>query len=99
MQLLVLGRGIVHEPQKVDPLLMPMPLLAQTDRFSIQSIKSGEQRRLAVALVIVGDGASAAALQRQARLRAVESLTLALLIAAQHQSMLGWMEIKTHHRF
>src|ERR1035438_7147947 len=78
---------------------MPMPLLAQTDHFSIQSIERCEQRGRAVALVIVGHGASPAALQRQTRLRAVESLNLALLVAAQHQSMLGWIEVKADDGF
>jgi hypothetical protein len=97
MQLFVLGRGIVHQPQEVDSLLMPVPLLAQADRFSIQSVESCKQRCRAISLVIVGHRARASALQRQARLRAVESLNLALLIATQRQSMLGWIEIKTYH--
>ena len=66
MQLFVFGRGIVHEPQEVDPLLMPVPLLAQTDHFSIQSVEGGKQRSRAVALVIVGHGAGPTALPQQA---------------------------------
>jgi len=90
----MLRRGVVHHAQEVNPLLMPVPLLAQTDHFSIQSIERCEQRCCAIALVIVGHGAGPAALQRQAWLRAVESLTLTLLVATQHQGMLGWMEIQ-----
>src|ERR1019366_7622752 len=74
MQLFVLGCGVVHQSQEVDPLLMPMPLLAQADHFSIQSVESRKQRSRAVALVVVGHGAGPTALQRQAGLRAVESL-------------------------
>src|SRR3984957_14402977 len=98
MQLFMLRRSIVHQSQEVDPLLMAMPLLAQTDHFSIQSIESGKQRRSAIALVIVGHRTRATTLQLQTRLRAVESLNLTLLIAAPHQGVLGWIEIKTYHR-
>src|SRR5579872_6105264 len=98
MQLFMPRRSTVDQAQEVDPLLMSVPLLAQTDHFSIQSVESRKQRRSAIALVIVGHRTSAAALQRQTRLRAVESLNLTLLIAAQHQGALGWIEIKTYDR-
>src|ERR1700690_3914819 len=74
---------------------MPMPLLAQADHFSIQRVESREQRRGAVGLVIVGHSAGPAALQWQAGLSPVESLNLTLLVATQHQGVLGWIEIKT----
>src|SRR5271170_3970203 len=98
VQWFMLSCSIVDQAQEVDPLLMPVPLLAQPDHFSIQSVESGKQRRRAIALIIVGHRTSAATLQRQARLRAVESLNLTLLVAAQHQGVLGWIEIETYDR-
>ena len=48
-------------------------------------------------LVVVGDGAGTPTLHRQARLRAVERLDLALLVAAEHQGVLGRIHVQPHH--
>ena len=60
---------------------MAMPLLAQADDFAVGRIQRGEQRRRAVAFVVVRHGRAAALLQRQAGLRAIQRLDLALLVA------------------
>jgi hypothetical protein len=47
-----------------------------------------------MALVVVGNGAAAAALERQARLGAVERLDLALLIDRKHDGMGRWIDVE-----
>jgi len=42
VQLLVAGRGIVHQAQEAEPLLVPVALLAQTDHFAVQSVERSE---------------------------------------------------------
>src|SRR3954470_1693750 len=50
-------------------------------------VEGGEQRGGAMALVVVGHGAGAALLQRQAGLGAIERLDLRLLVNRQHHGM------------
>ena len=63
--------------EEADELLVPMSLHAAADNLAFEDIESGEQRRCAMALVIMGHRAGAALLHRQAGLRAVERLDLA----------------------
>lgn len=58
---------------------------------------SGGQRRRAVAFVIMSHCPQPPRKHRQAFLAAVEGLDLALLIARQHQRMLGRAQIQAHH--
>src|SRR3546814_2864012 len=53
----------------------------------VQHVERGEERRRAVALVVVGHGAGAALLHGQAGLGAVERLDLALLVDRQHHGV------------
>ena len=74
---LLFGRDdAVDDAQKLQPLLVAVPVVAHGDHFALQRIESSEQRCRAVALVVVGHGATAALLHRQARLGAVQSLNL-----------------------
>ena len=73
---------------------MPVTLHVAADDGAVEDIQRGEQRRRAVALVVVGHGAEAAFLQRQARLGAVERLDLAFLVDAKHDGMGGWIDIE-----
>src|SRR5439155_14105609 len=91
MELFVIGGSIVDQPQEVKPLRMAVTLLAQADYFAVQSIEGGEQRSRSVALVVVRHGPRSAALQRQAGLGTVQGLNLTLLVATQHQRVLGWI--------
>ena len=80
---------LLHAPvdplQEADELLGTVARLALADDEAALHVERGEQRRRAVALVVVRHRRGAALLQRQARLRAVERLDLALLVDAQHQ--------------
>jgi len=99
MEFLAGRRGVFKEPQELDPLLMPMPLLAETDHFAAGGIERGEQCGRSVTLVIVGHRSGPTRLQRQARLRAVQGLHLALLIDAQNNGLVRRIEIEPNDRF
>ena len=73
--------------EEADELLMPVALHAAADHRAVEHVQRGEQRRRAVALVVVGHGPGAALLQRQAGLGAVERLDLALLVDRQHDGV------------
>lgn len=72
-----------------------MPFVKIADDFPLQQIEGGEERGRPVALVIMRHGSAPALLHGQAGLSAVQSLNLALFIDAQHQSMIGRIQIQT----
>src|SRR5215472_12920582 len=67
---------------------------SQSRTLGCLCVQRDEQGGGAVALVVMGHGATTAALHRQPRLGAVERLDLALLIDRQHQRMLGRVDIE-----
>ena len=60
--------------------LVPVLLHAAADHAAVEHVERREQRRRAVALVVMRHGAAASRLQRQPRLGAVERLDLAFLV-------------------
>ena len=68
--------------EEADEFLMPVALHVPADHSTIQHIERGKQRGRAIALVIMGHGASPTFLHRQARLGAVQRLDLGLFIEA-----------------
>src|SRR5579859_4114616 len=80
VNLLVLLDSLIDQAQKLQPLMMTMPLLAQPIDLPGSSIESGKQGCSAIALVIVRHGLTATFLHRQAGLSAVQGLDLALFI-------------------
>ena len=99
VQLPVGGDGLVDEAEKLEPLLVPMALLAQAKDLAVGRIQRGKQCGRAVAFVVVRHGGAASALQRQAGLSTVQSLNLALLVGAQHQGVLWRIEVQTDDIF
>ena len=99
VQLPVGGDGLVDEAEKLEPLLVPMALLAQAKDLAVGRIQRGKQCGRAVAFVVVRHGGAASALQRQAGLSTVESLNLALLVGAQHQGVLWRIEVQADDVF
>jgi len=61
----------IHAAQKLQEFLMPVPLVEIADDLALQQVEGGEKRGGAVALIVVGHGAAASRLQRQAGLGAV----------------------------
>jgi hypothetical protein len=93
MHVEVLFHAPVDALQEADELGRAMSRQALADHFAALHVERGEQRRRAVALVVVRHRRGAALLERQARLRAIQRLNLALFIVlkarlrrdAQHQ--------------
>ena len=93
IQLFPCWRRVVNEFEEFDPLLVPVPLLTNTDHLAAGGVQCGKQSSSAVALVVVGHGFCAALLDRQPRLSAVQRLNLALFIHAQDDSVFGRVQI------
>ena len=99
VQRFVLGRLALDLLEKLQPLGVAVTLLTLRDDLAVQYIERGKQRGRAVSLVVVGHGGRAPLLHGQARLRAVQSLHLALFVAAQHQRVIGWRHVQAHDIF
>ena len=83
--------------EEANELLVPVALHALPDHHAVEHVHGGEQRRRAVADVVVRDRAGPPLLHRQAGLRAVESLDLRLLVDREDDSM-GWrVDVKADH--
>ena len=92
------GRNVALDGvEEADELLVPMALHAASDHRAVEDFESGEQRRRAVALVVVGHGAAAAGFQRQPRSGAVERLDFALFVDRQHHRMRRWIDIEANN--
>jgi len=87
-------RLLVDALQEADELLMPVLRHAVADDRAIQRPQGRKQGGGAVSLVVVRHRATAARLHRQARLASVESLNLALFIDAEHQRLVGRVQVK-----
>ena len=81
MQAELLRGAAVDEPQELESLAVAVPRLAQRDYAAVQCIQRCKQRDRSVPFVVVGHGAGAPAFHEQARLRTVQCLDLALLVA------------------
>jgi len=68
MQRDIAGERLVEGAQELEEFLMPMSLLAVTDHLTLQGLQRGEERRCAIALVVMRHGPATAFLERQARL-------------------------------
>src|SRR5271156_5382420 len=80
--------------EEADELLVAMALHVATDDRAIEDVEGGEQRGGAVTFVVVGHRPGPTRLHRQARLGAVKSLDLALLIDREDDGMGGWVDIE-----
>lgn len=85
---------LLEEPEK---LLVSMAWQAVTDDRSVQHAQRCEERRRAVAFVVVRHRAATAFLHREARLGAVQGLDLALLVYAQDEGMFGRVQVQAHY--
>ena len=73
---------------------MTMALHTSANDLAFEDIESSEQRRCAMALVVVGHRAGSAFLHRQAGLGAVERLDLRLFVDREDDGMGGRIDIK-----
>jgi len=89
--------GPLDRIEELDEFLMPVLLHTTHQHGAVQDVEGGKQGGGAVALVIVGHGGALTRLQRQARLGAVESLDLALLINGQHHGVARRLHVEADH--
>src|SRR5260221_14734962 len=89
MDRLFLGHSGLDEVQKPDELLMAMALHALTKNLALKDIDRREHGGDAMALVIMGYGASAPLLHRQTRWGTIKRLNLALLVDGQDNGVAG----------
>ena len=83
--------------QEGEKFLVPMALLALGQDAAVGDVQGREQRRGAMAHIVVGDAFDAAQTHGQHRLGPLEGLHLALLINAQNQSMVWRIEVQADH--
>src|ERR1700680_4737812 len=84
----------VHMPQKIEELLVTMTAFALTQDRSGDWVEGREQRGGAVSDIVVRDSFDVAKPQGQHRLSTLQRLNLALLIHAQHQGLIRWVQIQ-----
>ena len=83
--------------EKPEPFDMRVLGLGPRDEFAVQVVQGGEQRDRPVAPVVMGPRPGRPAPQGQARLGALQGLTLALLVATEPDRPLGRVQIQTDH--
>ena len=81
--------------EEADELLMPMALHVAANDRPIENVQRGKKRRRSITFVIMGHRPGAAFLQRQAGLRSVERLNLALLVHGQDDGVRGRIDIES----
>src|SRR5581483_9335954 len=83
--------------EKAYELFVAVSLHAAADHLALQHVQRSEERRRAVALVIVGHGPGPALLDGKPRLSAVQRLDLALFIAREDDGVGRRIDIEPHH--
>lgn len=89
--------SLVDLTQEGQELLVPMTWFAGRQHRAVEHVQRGEQRGRAMALVVVGDSLDVAEPHGQHRLRALQRLTLALLVHADDQRVVRRAQIQAHH--
>jgi hypothetical protein len=89
-----LGDGLIDQAEKLEPLLMPVSLLAEAEDLAVKGVQSRKQGRRAVTFIVMRHRLAAPLLQWQPGLGSVQGLYLALLIDAQNQRMLRRVQIQ-----
>ena len=94
MQRHVVRHLAVDGLQERQPLAMSMLGRRQAEDLAIEVAEGREESDGPMAVVVVGSGADVADAERQPRLRSLESLALALLVAAKDQGSIRWIEVE-----
>ena len=92
----VVGDGAVDVPQEADEVDGAVAALDLADDVAGGDVQGREQRGGAVPAVVVGAGLGRADVQRQRRLGPFQRLDPALLVHAQHQRLVGRVQVQPH---
>ena len=85
---------VVNRFKELAELHRPMAAMKLPDHGARLEVERGEQVGSAVTQIVGSMPLSLAGAHRQQRLTAIECLDLALLVDAQHQRAVGWIEVK-----
>ena len=85
---------MIQEPYE---LATAVPLLAGADHVPIEDVERGEQSRRAVTFVVVSLSFRQARSQGKNGRGTIQRLELALLIDAQHQRPVGWVQVEAYN--
>ena len=88
---------LVDGAQKRQELLVAMVRLALGEHSTVEHIEGRKQRRRPVAHVVVRHAFDVTQAQCKHRLRALQRLTLALLVHAQHQRVVWRAQVQPNH--
>src|SRR5271154_1261729 len=88
------GRLLLDDIEEANELLMAMALHVAADDGSVEDVHRGEQRRRAVALVVVRHRPGPALLHGESGLCAIKGLNLALFVDRQHYGVCGRIDIE-----
>ena len=80
IDMLLLGDGLVDQAEKLQPLLVPVALLAEAEDLAVERVEGGKQGGRAIAFIVVRHRLPPPYLQGQSGLGSVQGLYLALLI-------------------
>jgi hypothetical protein len=94
-----LGDGLVDQAEKLQPLLMPVPLLAEAEDLAVKGVQSRKRCCCVVTFIVMRHRLATSFLQRQAGLGSVQGLYLALFVNAQNQSMLRRVQVQADDGF
>ena len=85
--------------EKADELLVTVLLHTTADHRAIENVEGSEQRRGAIALVVMGHRSAFARLERQAGLGAIKGLDLGLFVDRQDEGVGGWRHVEADDVF
>ena len=88
------GNRSLDGVEETDEFLMAMLVHAASDHGSVEDVERREQRRRAVALVVMRHRPALSGLDRQARLGAVEGLDLALFVDGDDDGVHGRVHVE-----
>ena len=95
MNLFVLRSWALDPTQKPQPRFGGLSGQAGSDHAAVECIERRKERRRAVAFVVVRHRLAASLLERQAGLRAIESLDLRFFVEREEQRVFGRMEVES----
>src|SRR5690242_4383369 len=96
MHIELFGHASLNVAQEGQELLMAMARLTLSQYLSIGYVQSSKQGDGAVTFVVMSNAFDIAQPQRQHRLSALQRLDLRLFVYAQHQRVIGWIQIQPH---
>ena len=85
---------LIEMPQEGEKLLMAVAGLACGEHLAVGDVQGGKQGGGAMANIIMGHAFDITQPHGQHGLGAVEGLNLALFVDAEHQGVIGWMQIQ-----